>query len=592
MRYVRALSKGSEICLLLGVVGLMISPSYADLDYKPLALGLGLSGAIALLGLSAIWRKSVRLEFPALLIPVCLYFAWEGISVLTGSQATVAWGAWRRELLYLASFLCYARFLRRPGRLSAAVLLALGLMTGYGLAQAAGYEFLEGYSTAQFSGRIFASFGNPNLYAAASAVLLPLVLELSIHRTGGTYSRLARSLGPVAVLLIGWTLLLSGSRAGILAAVHAIMLHSIFLLREPRWRKRGVASLVCVGVVACLAVWWMPREMVQRETDRPLVYDASMDLIKRRAILGHGYASFASELPAYLSEEMRQALSRDNTFVRHAHNEMLEKTAEEGLVGLAVFLWLIYCVFSLGKRSMRLEPWRPHVRVVLSGLTALLITNSLGIDMRLPAGRGMFFIMLALLPGQKGILLPRRLEWELNSRLARAGCLVACLCLSFLLTSQVTTPVLAGQRVDTSEDFFELGKAAASDDLQRLLSIRDRGGDSPNLFLGIGDQYARLGDWWRAEENYRECLTRDPESNIAALRLGNTVFNQGRLEDAEGIFYRLVSRDRYNAEAHYNLGYVLFCRKKTKQALMEFNQVLALDPEHAGAATLKARIIY
>jgi len=316
-------------------------------------------------------------------------------------------------------------------------------------------------------------------------------------------------------------------------------------------------------------------------------------LIGQRPLLGHGYASYARELPEYLSEEMRHALADDNTFVRHAHNEFLEKTAEEGLVGLAIFLWLLGCVFYLGKQGMRNERWRPLIRVLIPGVAALLITNSFGIDLRLPAGRAGFFIILALIPGAaRGLLRPRSYEWLLNSWQRRSAYLAGCLFLSGLISFQVVSPVLVGKSLKDHDSFFEAGKTDPAEELERLLSIQEQAGASPGLWQGIADQYAKLGEWQRAEESYRQCLSGYPANRIAALRLGNTVFNQGRLAEAEEIFHKLVSDDRNNAEAHFNLGYVYFCRKKTKQALRQFEIALAIDPKHAGAAALKARIVH
>ncbi len=55
------------------------------------------------------------------------------------------------------------------------------------------------------------------------------------------------------------------------------------------------------------------------------------------------------------------------------------------------------------------------------------------------------------------------------------------------------------------------------------------------------------------------------------------------MDEAAGLFERMIVVDPENADAHANLGLTLTARGARNRAALAFREALRLDPDHAGA---------
>jgi tetratricopeptide (TPR) repeat protein len=62
------------------------------------------------------------------------------------------------------------------------------------------------------------------------------------------------------------------------------------------------------------------------------------------------------------------------------------------------------------------------------------------------------------------------------------------------------------------------------------------------------------------------------------LKKGETLFADGRIDDAENCFLSVVEKDANNKEAHNNLGVVAIQKQDIKGAIECFTRSLELDP--------------
>jgi O-antigen ligase len=232
------------------------------------------------------------------------------------------------------------------------------------------------------------TFINRNHFATFLAMALPFALGLAIPASsdskGATTWRgrllsfadavsLRRFLAGVAAGLIWVGLLLSHSRAGLLAAFVAALIVLVGRrdLRAARWSV-AVAGVVLIGLLS-LELTQAPgerflwvRQDLGTEGGRLTVWHDSLKLVEQRPLLGWGWGTFESAFPSV------QSAGVDLTY-DHAHNDWLEWLVEGGVLGLAVGGVLLGAGLRVGGV------------VVTAALTAVAIHAAWDFSLRIPA---------------------------------------------------------------------------------------------------------------------------------------------------------------------------------------------------------------
>lgn len=102
----------------------------------------------------------------------------------------------------------------------------------------------------------------------------------------------------------------------------------------------------------------------------------------------------------------------------------------------------------------------------------------------------------------------------------------------------------------------------------------------------------RAGDFERAEELYRELLTKDAHDNSARLGLSHALLKLRRLQDSFDHAARVVALDPLSARAHALLGSAILASGDFKLSIEEFRTALALDENEAMAIAGLAMVDY
>jgi len=123
----------------------------------------------------------------------------------------------------------------------------------------------------------------------------------------------------------------------------------IFLSKNRTLRRAGVGLALMAGLA--LAVVLSSPELGGALSDRleerqPVefrvaVYAGSWQMFLDRPLLGWGFHQMPAELPRYVSEYKDKVL--------YPHNTYLELLVEEGMAGLALYLWLMWEMWRLGR---------------------------------------------------------------------------------------------------------------------------------------------------------------------------------------------------------------------------------------------------
>ncbi|MBX9603844.1 MAG: O-antigen ligase family protein [Bryobacteraceae bacterium] len=196
---------------------------------------------------------------------------------------------------------------------------------------------------------VYGPFTNRNHFAAFAVLLLPVALLSPAARP-----RWAAV--PAAGLLYG-AVIASASRAGVLLATAELILIAGALAIRSNSRRYGAAAVVA-GCVGCLAVG--PGTVLARLSQpdplsvRADLWASTWDLIQSKPWWGWGSGTFEFVYPQF-------ARFSTDFYVTHAHNDLLEWTAEGGLTAVAILVGLAYRWMP----AVLAAPWAWGVAAVL-----------------------------------------------------------------------------------------------------------------------------------------------------------------------------------------------------------------------------------
>ena len=238
------------------------------------------------------------------------------------------------------------------------------ILSSYGLLQYSGY-----ITSRHYAFPITGTYENPAGFAAVQAALFPFALVLRLHKER---NRLIRRLAGLTTIACALTIILSGSRAGLLAicATAAVVLafktKVLSIFKTHKWL---LAVLVLVAVAISFLLYYVKASSAN---GRLFIWSICWDMIKERPLFGYGIGGiekhYMDAQAAYFSmhPDSPYVMLADN--VTHPFNEYIKLTVNYGLVGLTIALCLL--VFTI----KRLLNSRENVKVI--GLFLLLRISS------------------------------------------------------------------------------------------------------------------------------------------------------------------------------------------------------------------------
>jgi O-antigen ligase len=308
---------------------------------------------------------------------------------------------------------------------SATVMRRLGLAIAVFTSALGLFAILQSFSSASLiywkvksPGETFGSYVNRNHYAGLMEMLIPLTASYAFS---GARSHLPRLMWTAAVLLPVASVLLSGSRGGLMALVVEAAVFVIALSTLParaarfpgvQRSRRGMAASFGAVVTAAVALffWINPGGFSTRlwtvastkqyhevtTADRVTVARDSARMLKDHRWLGVGLGSFATAYPRY------QSVPSDLTW-DHAHNDYVEALVETGLAGAALIIIALVMFFGLALGNLRARLGREPEWIPLGaalGCCGLLIHSFVDFNLHIPANAAWFAFCagLATLP--------------------------------------------------------------------------------------------------------------------------------------------------------------------------------------------------
>jgi O-antigen ligase len=248
--------------------------------------------------------------------------------------------------------------------------------------------------TPRFNGSIYGSYVNHDHYAGLMEMLVPFPLVASMGHLlrGGK-----RALVAFCAVLMASTIVLSGSRGGMLSLVLEIVVFATLTLvqrRNPRVAL-GVAA-VCVLVLVFLVFLGKVQVLGRLGNLGPdmrlKITKDCLRMFSHRPVLGWGLGTFPTVYPGYRS-------FYTNLFVNEAHNDYAQLLVETGLLGFGLMLWFLIRLYKYGlPTSRRWEfKWDGAVSLAaLLGCTGLLLHSFVDFNLQIPANAALFYVLCGL----------------------------------------------------------------------------------------------------------------------------------------------------------------------------------------------------
>jgi O-antigen ligase len=220
-----------------------------------------------------------------------------------------------------------------------------------------GHQHIFAFAKKHYLDSATGTFINRNHMATLLAMALPFALALALpedgrrHRDDASWRErlvaaadgagLRRLLAVAASAVIWMGLLLSHSRAGLLAALAGavIVLVRFRDVRAARWA--GAIGAVVLLVLLSAELTQAPGERfftvkddIQSKGGRLTVWRDAMGLVEARPVLGWGFGTFESAFPTVQSETI-------DLLYDHAHNDWVEWMTEGGVLALGAAVALL-----------------------------------------------------------------------------------------------------------------------------------------------------------------------------------------------------------------------------------------------------------
>ena len=418
-----------------------------------------------------------------------------------------------------------------------AIAVVVGISSIYSFFQFFGLDFspfVNPFGVRGLGTRVISFFGNPNEFAAVLVISLPLLLSGFFIKKGAP-----RYLLGICILFAIAGLLLTNTRAALLGCSVSIVL--FFVITHGRVdKKKYLWSLSTVVVLVVTGFFYSLGTGVEGSELRYSWWQNTFKIVQDHPLFGTGVGSFNVYYPAYREESTDFAfkIHGNDDRLEHVHNEFLEVLSDLGILGLLLFLGILFAFFY--KYYVN---WDPKKKYLIAGnccaVMGLLIHNLYSQNLRFVFVAMFMWLSLAL---QSALLSKPRTAGKIT---VNKGKIIASLLLLPLLTM-----VFLNHSV----------KVYAAD-----------------YFLKEGLGFFNAQDYQTAETHLIKAVRNYPQDKWSLYYLGISQFRLEKLAESRQALLRLIQLDPNFLQSHHWLANNYFRSQDFERAKAEYQEALRVN---------------
>jgi len=322
---------------------------------------------------------------------------------------------------------------------------------------------------------------------------------------------------------------------------------------------------------------------------RILIWKTTFNMIKDNPLFGSGIGSFKINYLNYQAKYLNEYPAYSKYWIKagEAHNEYLQIWAELGIVGLVLFLSIIYFFYDLIINFFN-ENKNDKKKIIIiglfTGITCFLIHSLFSFPLHVPALGSAFFMITGLtVRFTKGFNLNKENQRNIiiksvNTKNNKYKIIFVIIILAFaifLVNNIVIKPYI-------SELYYFKGMIfnlnyKFKDSLPLLSYAADLSPHNGRIVHALGATYYNLNRYDEAIE----CFSRARKYEIDKYTFylsGLCYFNKKMYEEAEEEFKYAIYLEPKFTESYYSLGLLHFFQKDYDGAIKQWNKILEIEP--------------
>ena len=354
---------------------------------------------------------------------------------------------------------------------------------------------------------------------------------------------------------------------------------------------------------------------------RFLIWNTTLKMIKDRPIFGSGIGTFKMNYLNYQAEFLQSNpyYIKYSGKAKEAHNEYLQMGAELGIIGLGIFLSILFIFFLMVVKYFNKEK-DDRKKIIVFGLSlgvfCFLIHSLFTFPLHVPALGSAFFIILGLTVVYVGDFNLSKIKKEININNSPLKVVINILVLLLMIVAinfLVIKPYVAeiyyfkgirDYREKNYDDAFNNFKYAVQldpnngrvlfalgttnyslniqDEAQKVLQRTKYYVNDKKIFRSLGLSYIQSGNYKEAEEELKHAIYLDPKFIDAYLDLAYLYAKQEEYDKAIVEWKKILEIDPDFSEKYnvlYFIGLTYSKKEMPDKALEYFLEALELAPE-------------
>jgi tetratricopeptide (TPR) repeat protein/O-antigen ligase len=304
------------------------------------------------------------------------------------------------------------------------------------------------------------------------------------------------------------------------------------------------------------------------------MWSNTLNLIADHPILGVGAGGWKRIYPHY----DQGAMIRQNSSPVRPHNDYLWIAAESGIMGLILYVSFLAIVFITLYRQSFLSSQILQTSLFAIAILAILGHSFFSFPKEHPQSAMLLYVLCGIAIG-----------WQTHRPLSRKW--GSCLAIVFVLHA-LGSSVLCYRHILFDHEYFNALIAEDNGDWQAVETATQKGlsyGEfRSHMWIIAGRAAENKQEYDKAKDAYTRALTQSPYSWHAHNGLGIVFKRQNEYDQAlahylEALRYFPGENNSNSVGIRTNLGALYKSMGKLPEAEMEYRQILAVHPKHAGA---------